>query len=268
MAGLAEIREADAPAEIAALYRDIRETTRLPLVNLIYRHLATIPDGLSSVWAMARPLVASGAADLAMRRIVGALPVPAIDAPAADASARASIDAVLDVYNRGNAINLLVLSTALRVIQGTRQAGGRTAAPDSLAVRPAPLPPLPALPRLDELGPSVRADVTELAGLHGGAARAGILPSLYIHLAPWPDYLHGIVAPLTAFAASGQLAAARDALLHAVDDATADLAALVPAPVAADAVPPVGAALSDFTRYVIPEMAPVGIALRGRREPT
>ena len=53
MAGLDEIREADAPAEIAALYRDIRETTRLPLVNLIYRHLATITGGLASVWSMA-----------------------------------------------------------------------------------------------------------------------------------------------------------------------------------------------------------------------
>src|SRR6266542_6127978 len=47
---LHEIPESEAPTDIAVIYADIRRCMRLPLVNLIYRHLATMPDVLPWVW--------------------------------------------------------------------------------------------------------------------------------------------------------------------------------------------------------------------------
>ena len=46
MTPLPEVAERDAPPEIAAIYDEMRRFTRLPLVNLIYRHLASMPGAL------------------------------------------------------------------------------------------------------------------------------------------------------------------------------------------------------------------------------
>ena len=57
---LAELREADAPAAIAAIYEDIKRATGIPQVNLIFRHLATVPDMLARTWDILGPLYVSG----------------------------------------------------------------------------------------------------------------------------------------------------------------------------------------------------------------
>ena len=48
-------------ADIAAIYTDIRATLGVPVVNLIWRHLAVFPDGLPWAWESLKPLYASGA---------------------------------------------------------------------------------------------------------------------------------------------------------------------------------------------------------------
>ena len=60
---LAEIRENEAPPEVAALYDDIRRVTALPVVNLIYRHFATLPGVLPWIWGLVRPALQSGQVD-------------------------------------------------------------------------------------------------------------------------------------------------------------------------------------------------------------
>jgi hypothetical protein len=62
MSNWREIPEAHAEAETLALYQDIRAITEIPVVNLAFRHLATIPQALPSVWTTLRPLYKSGAA--------------------------------------------------------------------------------------------------------------------------------------------------------------------------------------------------------------
>jgi hypothetical protein len=49
MSNWREIPEAHAEAETLALYQDIRAITEIPVVNLAFRHLATIPRALP--WA-------------------------------------------------------------------------------------------------------------------------------------------------------------------------------------------------------------------------
>ena len=57
---LAELREAEAPPEIAAIYAALRAASGVPLVNLIYRHLATLDGVLPWVWAAIRPPLQDG----------------------------------------------------------------------------------------------------------------------------------------------------------------------------------------------------------------
>lgn len=268
MKAIAEIREGDATPDIAALYSDIRTTTRLPLVNLVYRHLAATSGSLELVWSMARPLVVSGAADAVLDGISARLPLPALDLETSDADEQdgAAAAAVIDVYNRGNLINLTVLTTVRRVLAGELAAGGETAPPESAAAPPPMLPALPALPRMEALPADVAQRVRTLASLHAGAADAGIVPSLYLHLAWWPDLLDRIREPLRSFVSTGGLAAAREDLQRMVAAEAARLARLVPPDATAGVVrgdiDPVRAALATFTTHLIPELAPVGLLLR------
>jgi len=48
------ISESEATGLIAEIYADIRSVYRVGVVNLIWRHLATIPGGLPWVWSTIR----------------------------------------------------------------------------------------------------------------------------------------------------------------------------------------------------------------------
>src|ERR1700733_14799226 len=50
---LAEITEAEAVGEVATIYRRIKEVQGSPVVNLIWRHLATIEGALAWAWPLA-----------------------------------------------------------------------------------------------------------------------------------------------------------------------------------------------------------------------
>jgi hypothetical protein len=102
-----EIRENEAPQEIALLYDDMKRCMRLPVVNLVYRHLATMPGALHWVWGAVRPAVLSGEVDDALDLLRRKLPVaePAtlnLELLAEFSSTdRLAIGRVLDAYNRG-----------------------------------------------------------------------------------------------------------------------------------------------------------------------
>ena len=53
--------EAAATGETAEIFADIRRVLGVEVVNLIWRHLATIPGTLPCVWGMLRPLYLDGA---------------------------------------------------------------------------------------------------------------------------------------------------------------------------------------------------------------
>jgi diketogulonate reductase-like aldo/keto reductase len=64
---LAEIAEEDAEGAVAELYEDIRRVLGLPLVNLVYRHLAAV-GRLEEVWRVLPRMVAAGSV---LRRALG-----------------------------------------------------------------------------------------------------------------------------------------------------------------------------------------------------
>lgn len=253
---LPEIREAEAPPAIAAIYAALNDGIGIGQVNLIWRHAAALPGVLDWLWAQAAPALRSGAAAAARDGIAAAiaLPMPAATPKPAD---HAAIAAVIGVYNRGNLTNLAVLSAILLRAQG--MAPGARLAP---APRGVMLPPLPALPRLAALPTSQQAQISALTAAHG-LSDAAVVPSLYLHLALWPGFLARLPQLLAPLYADGGLMRARNDAVRAAHDAAPGLiAALGPAPAPPPALSDFLIRLDVFAHQVIPGMVPVGLFLR------
>lgn len=265
----AELREADAPPAIASIYGALRAASGVPLVNLIWRHMATMPGVLEWAWEATRGPLESGAVAAARARVAAALPPPAGLAPAAaipglDHAARQAPLAVVESYNRGNLTNLIVLTALRRAAEGTTPAAEAAPLPAAAPPDTAPLPPVPPLPVLAGLDPATRDLVRALGARHAGATAGGVVPSLYLHLAHWPGLLQalpGLIGPVL-----GELDRGREAAIAAAGQEAEALRPLLgpgaAGPVPGGHGPAVMAAIGRFTTAVIPEMVPVGLALR------
>ena len=255
---VAAIVEAQATGETARLFADIRATIGSPVVNLIWRHFATIDGGLDWAWTAARPVYASGQAQAAAGRLYDRLdppqpcPLPpgALDAVGIPAGELARVRAVADGYNRGNGPNLVALLALLVEPAGFAPAG------------PAPAPAAPAaLPRLLS-----EADVTletwalvRAINLLGARPDEPILASMYRHLAHWPGLLALMHAAWSPLAADGRLQAS---ISRARELAREEAAGLANLRAEAGLPPPaVTTAIEEFTGHVISRMVPIGVAL-------
>lgn len=188
---LAEVAEAEASGETRYIYEEIRRLTGVPFVALIYRHLATIPQALVSVWQAVAPLMESGE----LQECAWAVARDAWIGPGADLPADvlalgdeqlARIADVIHAYNRANPVNLGIVCVI-------RDAASRTTWASGSAARAPWTPPpmirsLPALRALDELSPELRARVAAFAK-PGSDGTPVLVPTLYRHLAHWPPFL-------------------------------------------------------------------------------
>ncbi|NKC29723.1 hypothetical protein [Falsiroseomonas selenitidurans] len=259
---LPEILEADATGEVAATYGALRQALGIPLVNLIWRHFAALPGVLPWAWAALRPVAQAQALREGTARMearIAALAGPGLAVLPVLVPAQM---AVTELYNRGNGLNLQLL-TALRQAVTGAPCGGGPALPQAAPL--AMLPPVPPMPRLEVLEAATRAEVLALAALHGEGAAAAV-PSLYRHLALWPAVLPPLYAALAPMAASGLIAAGRAAL---VAEASATAGLLLPALRPPGAFPAEQraatlAALETFTGRIIAELGTVGLLLRAR----
>ncbi len=211
----AELPEAEATGRIAEIYDEIRAALGAPMVNLVYRHMATVPGCLDWAWATLRPCFASGAiGDAAATLIAGSGAGPAAIIPRAalrlvgvDETGEAAAVTVLDAYNRANPLNLIAMKLLSRALaDGAAADGGAppgTPLPDSGA-----LPVLP--PQLDVASapPDLAALLGELSR-QAGMNQPGVTPTLYRHFGQWPGFL--------------ALAATAIATLTRLDDAAAEI---------------------------------------------
>ena len=253
---LPEIREAEAPPAIAAIYAALSGGIGIGQVNLIWRHAAALPGVLDWLWAQAAPALGCGAAAAARDAIAAAitLPMPAALPKPQD---HAAITAVVEIYNRGNLTNLALLSAILLRAQGVAPGVRATPAP-----RGAMLPAPPPLPRLAGLPPAQQAQIRALTAAHG-LSDAAVVPSLYVHLALWPEFLALLPELLAPLHAEQRLHGARDAAVAAARRAAPGLIAdLGAAPAPPAALPAFLTRLEVFVREVIPGMVPVGLFLR------
>ncbi len=212
------IAEADATGEVAALYADIRATLGVPVVNLIWRHLAMFPGALPWAWESLKPLYADDSIAAQAAALRAELDVPilvGLSAPTLAAAGLSSDDLrritmILHSYERSNAMNMVALCALSAKLNGEIAAPGELAA--SVLAETAIIGEMPPLLTLDVMAPPVRGLVEDLNRIGG---RDEILASMYRHLANWPVYLslvHALIAP---FAAEGRL---EPVILNVIED--------------------------------------------------
>ena len=261
---LPEVREADASPEIAAIYAALRAASGVPLVNLIWRHLASLDGALPFAWATVGPAMRGGLVAGARDRLGASLALPAVAvvtraqwlAAGLDDQALRTVRDIVAVYNRGNLTNLVTLTALRRMLEDVPILPG--------TVHPAPvgaaLPAVPALPKLTELSLATAALAKALGDRHD-AASAGIIPSLWLHLAHWPALLAALPGWLGPMLEAPMLRATRHAAMALADREGDALRPHYTPPGKPPEHAAMLAALRTFTTLLIPDMVPVGLAL-------
>jgi hypothetical protein len=230
------ITEAAASGEIAAIFADIRHVLGVDVVNLIWRHLATIEGALPWAWSTLRPLYVDGSVTAEATALHSELALPWVPRASAEVFSGLglrqddlrAINDVLAAYDRTNAMALVALS-ALRARLDGPQSYGETGSQAPLAPPPPPRIGLRRLPSLSELPAETVTLVMALNAV--GTRRPGaILASMYRHLAHWPPYLALAWLLLAPLDADGRLEAAIAATRRAADRLAGRLLARLGAP--------------------------------------
>ncbi|MBT4741076.1 MAG: hypothetical protein HOH20_14610 [Rhodospirillaceae bacterium] len=260
-APLSEIKESDAIGETAALYDDIRAVIGVPMVNLIFRHMATVPGCLMWAWGTIRSLYVSGeiptaAAALTAKVLPGHaadLSMP-ISTAGLSSSNVAAIDRVLDAYGRANPMNLVGLKIIDLALDGAPQNPATGKAP-ALTVSDLKVPDGLAelLPMADPAASSARtrdALNTLARQIHGGDT--GVIPSLYRHFGEWPDFLENLEGALTPTFADDSFESAAQTMRNAGETVAINLYETLPLP---DMAPP-GASTAKTLKGLIGQFPP------------
>ncbi len=249
------VTEDAATGDVAEAFADIRATLGIPVVNLIWRHLATIDGGLDWAWQSARPIYESGHAAAAAAHLTDRLPVPmppplapgALAAVGVAPADVATVRTIAAAYNQGNGLNLLALGALIEPPAGPRPIGSAAAVTRVSAA-------IPKVLSEADMPPHVW-DVVGALNLLGARPDEPVMATLYRHLAHWPGLLalmHTGFAPLDA---DGRLAKAI-ALTRSM--ARAESARLAHLRVDAGPAPPAAvAAIEEFTEHVIARMVPI-----------
>jgi hypothetical protein len=270
------IAEASATGAVAELFADIRRVLGVEVVNLIWRHLATIPNALPWAWGILRPLYADGTIGAEAQALHDQLALPNLppfppdlfSVIELDRNDVVSIRNILAAYDRTNAMALVALSALLSQLDEppattSRIAGGRPVrSPEPVATIA-----LPPLPGLDALPDPVARLVLTLNRL-GTRRDDPVLASMYRHLAYWPAYLAlswALIAPLDANGSLQQAIA--DALAKAQARAESIAVRLQAPPIDERTADAIRRAAEPFAGDVIAKMVVICALLRAATAP-
>lgn len=252
------IAETSATGETADLFADIRATVGVRVVNLVWRHLATLDGALPWAWAAVKPLYLDGLPDQATQRFRKIMVVPKL--ASLDRDEPASVDAVLASYDHSNTINLFALGALIAWLRGEASSGAppaggrRLAAPDVI---------LPALASEADVSAETWALVLRL-NRFGDRPQPLILASMYRHLAHAPAFLRRVETVLATVQADGSLDRAIAANRTAAQEAARRLAQVISArrPPLADKIE---AGVTAFVDHAIGKMVTICRAVRVAR---
>ena len=187
---LAELAERDATGEKAAIYAEMKRLGGVPMLALIFRHIATLPGGIEWTWNAIGPAWKSGRLQEAAWRVARETPLEPLNpispgelvAAGVDDAARREIDIVLEAYNRANPENMLSVLCILRLLAGRegREAPRRDWSPPPI---PGPLAPMGDVARM---APDISALLDEVAAPGEGPR---VVQSLYRHFFHRPRFL-------------------------------------------------------------------------------
>lgn len=176
------VAEAAATGAIAELFADIRATIGVRVVNLVWRHLATMDGALPWAWAAVKPLYLAGMPDEATRRFRASMILPRLEGLAGPQPQ--SVDDVLASYDHSNTVNLFALGALVAWLRGETAKEGMPPAGPRL---PAPDVTLPKLNSAEDVPPEVWALVLRLNAF--GDREQIILASMYRQLSGTPTFL-------------------------------------------------------------------------------
>ena len=266
---LPELAERDASGEKAAIYAEMKRLGAVPMVALIFRHIATLPGGIEWTWSAIGPAWRSGRLQEAAWRIareapmepIAAMPRPALAALGVDDAALREIRIVLEAYNRANPENMLTVLCLLRLARGHDAATGHPPRDWTPPPIPGPLAPMGDVTRL---APDVAA-LLDLVAAPGAPGAPRVIQSLYRHFLHRPAFLALAVTLLRQRFDDGAIdrsvAAIRTAM-HAAADGIVEGLSAPPAP-----HPGIVQVCERFGGAVIPQMIVAG-ALLERALPT
>ena len=263
------IAEAAATGETATIFADIRQVLGVDVVNLIWRHLATIDGALPWAWGTLRPFYVDGSVRREATALHGELVLPPMRAIPMDVFAAlglrpddlSAIRDILAAYDHTNAMAMVALSALYAHLEGHPQRDAQPAEPRP--VPPAPRTRLPRLLNLTDMEAGTAALVVALNGL-GTRRPDAVLASMYRHLAHWPSYLSFAWLLLAPLDADGRLATAIQQARRAAS-ARADR---LPVGLGGSAAPPpalatkISAAVEPFVGDVIVKMLVICAFLR------
>ena len=207
---LAEINADDATGDIKRIYGAIEAALGVRLVNLVYRHLATVPGALEWAWAVVGQPFQTGVIQEHSEVLVSLVTDVNHEQLAKRkgsglGSCLTSIEHsrvcnTLNAYNRANPMNVIGLLVIALGLKAGRQA--RFHPPE--ATISTTLPELLPLGRLEGLNPQITETLNTLASLTvDGETR--IVPSLYRHFINWPVFLTQLVDWLEPLSTGGTI---------------------------------------------------------------
>ena len=257
---LAELAERDATGEKARIYEEMRHLGGVPMVALIFRHLATLAGALEWMWTAIGPAWRTGQLQEAAWQVARDAPLQPIARihPAAlaavdiDDAGSKEVGAVLEAYNRANPENMLTILCVVRLMEGnaaTMPVRPRAWVPP---VSPGPLPPM-AHP--DTYSPELAA-LLDLVAAPGEPGSPRVVQSLYRHFAHRPAFLALAITLLRQRFDDGSIdRSVKD--VHARMSARADeIVRTLSAPAAPH--PRIRGVCERFSGAVIPQMIVVG----------
>ena len=261
---LPELPEHDASGDKAAIYAEMKRLGAVPMVALIFRHLATLPGGIEWTWSAIGPAWQSGRLQETAWRIardaplqpIAAIPRPALAALGVDAAGLAEIRIVLEAYNRANPENMLSVLCLLRLAAG--RAATKPLEPRAWSPPPAP-GPLVAMGDVAAM-PAEMGALLDLVAAPGADGAPRVVQSLYRHFLHRPAFLALAVTLLCQRFDDGSIDRSVAAIRTAMNEAADHLAESLSAPPAPD--PGIRTACERFGGAVIPQMIVVGSLLR------
>ncbi len=227
----AEVGEAEATGEIAAIFAELRTLWAVPYVSAIHRTLAAKPGFLEWAWDAVAPAFRDGSGQEAAWRCVSGLAVPPLDPmPAAalrvwgvDAAGLEAVRNAAEGFVRVAPVNMVFAGLVKQLLEGAAPAGTGAKRPAWNA--PVPLPAPPDMVDLARLDPAARDATMLLASEMGGKP---FVPGLYRMLAHWPGLMAHLATVLRPRLASAPVTAAFDELRRRIDAVVPEVLAGLP----------------------------------------
>lgn len=209
---LPEVAVADADPATRIVYEDIMRHSGTGTPALIFRHFAVFPGLLPWTWQAVGGEVRGGEVLRHALEVVARTPRVVLAPVSADDLAGARVDrtllrAIFENYNRMNPMNYSLIA-AIRDLLARPDAPAQRVAPLAApaAKAPAPCPPLPPPVNVRDLPEDLQQTLVALSAAIPSPG-VQVVPTLYRHLALWPELLRRLAPGILAAIERGEVAA-------------------------------------------------------------